>query len=146
MDKRKLSLQSSPAGDEGGRGSNWNSNATGAVTLEVLHQLAASYFADREGTLRRLHHLQIASTAIRVRESVVRWEKKTHTCCLKDSCVALPALTQGNGGMAPGWHSSWIPFNSGIIKNELFLEDKLFQTITCNIICFFDFRMCLHAL
>ncbi|XP_061587268.1 BMP/retinoic acid-inducible neural-specific protein 3-like [Cololabis saira] len=66
VDKRKLSLQSSPAGDEGVNG---NSNTTGAVTLEVLHQLAASYFADREGTLRRLHHVQIASTAIRVSET-----------------------------------------------------------------------------
>ncbi|KAM6919018.1 BMP/retinoic acid-inducible neural-specific protein 3-like [Xenentodon cancila] len=66
VDKRKLSLQSSPTGDEG---SSRHSNTTGAVTLEVLHQLAASYFADREGTLRRLHHVQIASTAIRVSET-----------------------------------------------------------------------------
>lgn len=65
MDKRKLSLESSTTGDEG---SNKITNATGAVSLEALHQLAASYFADREGTLRRLHHLQIASTAVRVCE------------------------------------------------------------------------------
>ncbi|CAB1332049.1 unnamed protein product, partial [Coregonus sp. 'balchen'] len=37
-----------------------------AVTLEALHQLAASYFIDRESTLRKLHHIQIASTAIKV--------------------------------------------------------------------------------
>ncbi len=42
-----------------------DSNGT-AVTLEALHQLAASYFIDRESTLRKLHHLQIASTAIKV--------------------------------------------------------------------------------
>ncbi|KAJ3600176.1 hypothetical protein NHX12_034126, partial [Muraenolepis orangiensis] len=36
-----------------------------AVTLEALHQLAASYFIDRESTLRKLHHIQIASTAIK---------------------------------------------------------------------------------
>ncbi|XP_024130223.1 BMP/retinoic acid-inducible neural-specific protein 3 [Oryzias melastigma] len=65
VDKRKLSLESSSTGDEG---SNRITNATGAVSLEALHQLAASYFADREGTLRRLHHLQIASTAVRVTE------------------------------------------------------------------------------
>ncbi|XP_059416156.1 BMP/retinoic acid-inducible neural-specific protein 3-like [Carassius carassius] len=45
-----------------------DSNGT-AVTLEALHQLAASYFIDRESTLRRLHHLQIASTAIKVTET-----------------------------------------------------------------------------
>ncbi|XP_043989117.1 BMP/retinoic acid-inducible neural-specific protein 3-like isoform X2 [Gambusia affinis] len=67
VDKRKLSLESSPAGANGGGGS--GSNTTGAVTLEALHQLAASYFTDRESTLRRLHHLQIASTAIRVTET-----------------------------------------------------------------------------
>uniref|UniRef100_A0A3Q4BP14 MACPF domain-containing protein n=1 Tax=Mola mola TaxID=94237 RepID=A0A3Q4BP14_MOLML len=54
VDKRKLSQ---------------DSNSSGTVTLEALHQLAASYFTDRESTLRRLHHLQIASTAIRVTET-----------------------------------------------------------------------------
>ncbi|XP_027877609.1 BMP/retinoic acid-inducible neural-specific protein 3-like [Xiphophorus couchianus] len=67
VDKRKLSLESSPVGADGGGGR--GSNTTGAVTLEALHQLAASYFTDRESTLRRLHHLQIASTAIRVTET-----------------------------------------------------------------------------
>ncbi|XP_054889809.1 BMP/retinoic acid-inducible neural-specific protein 3-like [Poeciliopsis prolifica] len=67
VDKRKLSLESSPVGADGGSGR--GSNTTGAVTLEALHQLAASYFTDRESTLRRLHHLQIASTAIRVTET-----------------------------------------------------------------------------
>ncbi|XP_076600202.1 BMP/retinoic acid-inducible neural-specific protein 3-like [Chaetodon auriga] len=71
VDKRKLSQESSPAGGEGSRSSSSSrsSNATGTVTLEALHQLAASYFTDRESTLRRLHHLQIASTAIRVTET-----------------------------------------------------------------------------
>lgn len=65
MDKRKLSQESSPpSGVEGSR--DRNSNTSGTVTLEALYQLAASYFTDRESTLRRLHHLQIASTAIRV--------------------------------------------------------------------------------
>ncbi|XP_053549726.1 BMP/retinoic acid-inducible neural-specific protein 3 isoform X2 [Bombina bombina] len=40
-----------------------------SVTLETLHQLAASYFIDRDSTLRRLHHIQIASTAIKVTET-----------------------------------------------------------------------------
>ncbi|XP_069087661.1 BMP/retinoic acid-inducible neural-specific protein 2 [Pleurodeles waltl] len=39
------------------------------VTLEALHQLAASYFIDRESTLRRLHHIQIATAAIKVTET-----------------------------------------------------------------------------
>ncbi|KAK6484126.1 BMP/retinoic acid-inducible neural-specific protein 3-like isoform X1 [Huso huso] len=40
-----------------------------SVSLETLHQLAASYFIDRESTLRKLHHIQIASTAIKVTET-----------------------------------------------------------------------------
>lgn len=57
VDKRKLSKKAEV--------SDYTSNST-AVTLEALHQLAASYFIDRESTLRKLHHLQIASTAIKV--------------------------------------------------------------------------------
>lgn len=57
VDKRKLSKRS-----EGSE----SSNNSSLVTLETLHQLAASYFIDRDSTLRRLHHIQIASTAIKV--------------------------------------------------------------------------------
>ncbi|XP_066537925.1 BMP/retinoic acid-inducible neural-specific protein 2 [Hoplias malabaricus] len=57
LDKQKLSKKS-----EG----NGNSSV---VSLEILHQLAASYFTDRESTLRRLHHLQIATSAIKVTET-----------------------------------------------------------------------------
>lgn len=56
VDKRKLSRTSEVS----------ESNGT-AVTLEALHQLAASYFIDRESTLHKLHHIQIASTAIKVK-------------------------------------------------------------------------------
>uniref|UniRef100_A0A8C5E0F6 BMP/retinoic acid-inducible neural-specific protein 3-like n=1 Tax=Gouania willdenowi TaxID=441366 RepID=A0A8C5E0F6_GOUWI len=58
VDKRKLSRTTE--GNE--------SNGT-SVTLEALHQLAASYFIDRESTLHKLHHIQIASTAIKVTET-----------------------------------------------------------------------------
>ncbi|XP_073707819.1 BMP/retinoic acid-inducible neural-specific protein 3a.2 [Garra rufa] len=60
VDKRKLSKKA--------EASEYTSNNT-AVTLEALHQLAASYFIDRESTLRKLHHIQIASTAIKVTET-----------------------------------------------------------------------------
>ncbi|XP_027318322.3 BMP/retinoic acid-inducible neural-specific protein 3 isoform X2 [Anas platyrhynchos] len=60
VDKRKLSKRS--------EGSDPSTNSS-AVTLETLHQLAASYFIDRDSTLRRLHHIQIASTAIKVTET-----------------------------------------------------------------------------
>lgn len=59
MDKRKLSRRAEPAVGAG--------NSSG-VSLETLHQLAASYFIDRESTLRRLHHIQIATAAIKVGE------------------------------------------------------------------------------
>lgn len=58
VDKRKLG-RPSEAGEANGT----------AVTLEALHQLAASYFIDRESTLHKLHHIQIASTAIKVTPS-----------------------------------------------------------------------------
>ncbi|KAJ8279102.1 hypothetical protein COCON_G00061680 [Conger conger] len=60
VDKRKLSFKAERSD---------NSNSSTSVTLETLHQLAASYFIDRESTLRKLHHLQIASTAIKVTET-----------------------------------------------------------------------------
>ncbi|XP_030919471.1 BMP/retinoic acid-inducible neural-specific protein 3 [Geospiza fortis] len=60
VDKRKLSKRS--------EGSDPSANSS-VVTLETLHQLAASYFIDRDSTLRRLHHIQIASTAIKVTET-----------------------------------------------------------------------------
>ncbi|XP_054240332.1 BMP/retinoic acid-inducible neural-specific protein 2 [Indicator indicator] len=60
VDKRKLSRRAESAGGTG--------NSSG-VSLETLHQLAASYFIDRESTLRRLHHIQIATAAIKVTET-----------------------------------------------------------------------------
>lgn len=55
VDKRKLREAHSNSGA-----------ANGTLTLEALHHLAASYFIDRDSTLRKLHHLQIASAAIKV--------------------------------------------------------------------------------
>ncbi|KAM8875845.1 BMP/retinoic acid-inducible neural-specific protein 3-like [Spinachia spinachia] len=60
VDKRKLSKKA--------EASDYSSNSS-TVTLEALHQLAASYFIDRESTLRKLHHIQIASSAIKVTET-----------------------------------------------------------------------------
>uniref|UniRef100_A0A8C4QGP8 BMP/retinoic acid inducible neural specific 2 n=1 Tax=Eptatretus burgeri TaxID=7764 RepID=A0A8C4QGP8_EPTBU len=40
----------------------------GSQSLEAIQQLAASYFIDREGTLRRLHEIQIAGGTIKVSE------------------------------------------------------------------------------
>ncbi|CAL8395569.1 unnamed protein product [Boreogadus saida] len=63
VDKRKLSKKAEV--------SEYSGNSS-AVTLEALHQLAASYFIDRESTLRKLHHIQIASTAIKSPENKVQ--------------------------------------------------------------------------
>lgn len=54
LDKQKLNKKAEGSGN------------SSVVSLEILHQLAASYFTDRESTLRRLHHLQIATSAIKV--------------------------------------------------------------------------------
>ncbi|XP_006033308.1 BMP/retinoic acid-inducible neural-specific protein 2 [Alligator sinensis] len=62
VDKRKLSRKAETT-STGGAGN------SSAVSLETLHQLAASYFIDRESTLRRLHHIQIATAAIKVTET-----------------------------------------------------------------------------
>ncbi|XP_022363973.1 BMP/retinoic acid-inducible neural-specific protein 2 [Enhydra lutris kenyoni] len=66
VDKRKLSRKAETAGSAPVVGGSGNSSA---VSLETLHQLAASYFIDRESTLRRLHHIQIATGAIKVTET-----------------------------------------------------------------------------
>lgn len=76
VDKRKLSKRSD--------GSDPSTNSS-VVTLETLHQLAASYFIDRDSTLRRLHHIQIASTAIKVWGFC--WDK--HMDVFLDSLAAL---------------------------------------------------------
>ncbi|XP_021509919.1 BMP/retinoic acid-inducible neural-specific protein 2 [Meriones unguiculatus] len=66
VDKRKLSRKAETPGGGPVIGATGNSSA---VSLETLHQLAASYFIDRESTLRRLHHIQIATGAIKVTET-----------------------------------------------------------------------------
>ncbi|KAA8584526.1 hypothetical protein FQN60_008311, partial [Etheostoma spectabile] len=37
--------------------------------VEALHQLASSYFIDRDGTMRKLHEIQISTNAIKVTET-----------------------------------------------------------------------------
>ncbi|EDM09460.1 BMP/retinoic acid-inducible neural-specific protein 2, isoform CRA_a [Rattus norvegicus] len=69
VDKRKLSRKSETLGGVPVVGGTGNSSA---VSLETLHQLAASYFIDRESTLRRLHHIQIATGAIKSPENKVQ--------------------------------------------------------------------------
>ena len=70
VDKRKLSRKTETAASAPTVGGSGNSSA---VSLETLHQLAASYFIDRESTLRRLHHIQIATGAIKVTACQVLW-------------------------------------------------------------------------
>lgn len=65
VDKRKLSRKAEVQGSSPGMATSSSGNSS-AVSLEMLHQLAASYFIDRESTLRRLHHIQIATGAIKV--------------------------------------------------------------------------------
>jgi hypothetical protein len=72
VDKRKLSKKADVSEYSG-------SGNSSSVTLEALHQLAASYFIDRESTLRKLHHIQIASTAIKVHTHTHTSTHLTHT-------------------------------------------------------------------
>lgn len=59
-------------------------NATQSV--EALHQLASSYFVDRDGTMRRLHEIQISTGAIKVRlEGGFGWQALKTTALHKGS-------------------------------------------------------------
>lgn len=40
--------------------------ANATQNVEALHQLASSYFIDRDGTMRKLHEIQISTSAIKV--------------------------------------------------------------------------------
>ena len=42
--------------------------ANATQNVEALHQLASSYFIDRDGTMRKLHEIQISTSAIKVGE------------------------------------------------------------------------------
>ncbi|KAJ3605718.1 hypothetical protein NHX12_027762, partial [Muraenolepis orangiensis] len=45
--------------------------ANATQNVEALHQLASSYFIDRDGTMRKLHEIQISTNAIkRVRDNI----------------------------------------------------------------------------
>ncbi|XP_043575860.1 BMP/retinoic acid-inducible neural-specific protein 1 [Chiloscyllium plagiosum] len=44
-------------------------SANASQSVEALHQLASSYFIDRDGTMRRLHEIQISTGAIKVTET-----------------------------------------------------------------------------
>ncbi|CAG12409.1 unnamed protein product [Tetraodon nigroviridis] len=43
--------------------------ANATQNVEALHQLASSYFIDRDGTMRKLHEIQISTSAIKVTET-----------------------------------------------------------------------------
>lgn len=94
MDKRKLSRRAEAAVGAG--------NSSG-VSLETLHQLAASYFIDRESTLRRLHHIQIATAAIKVGEGCeerAAWgDSSSGPCCNPSKPAKTPEQlhTPGRG-------------------------------------------------
>lgn len=56
-------------------------NATQSV--EALHQLASSYFVDRDGTMRRLHEIQISTGAIKVwLDGGLGWQRLKATALL----------------------------------------------------------------
>uniref|UniRef100_A0A8D2ZUT5 BMP/retinoic acid-inducible neural-specific protein 1 n=1 Tax=Scophthalmus maximus TaxID=52904 RepID=A0A8D2ZUT5_SCOMX len=43
--------------------------ANSTQNVEALHQLASTYFIDRDGTMRKLHEIQISTNAIKVTET-----------------------------------------------------------------------------
>ncbi|KAE8583607.1 hypothetical protein XENTR_v10020595 [Xenopus tropicalis] len=44
-------------------------SGNGSQSVESLHHLASSYFVDRDGTMRKLHEIQISTGAIKVTET-----------------------------------------------------------------------------
>ncbi|RXN12375.1 BMP retinoic acid-inducible neural-specific 3-like protein [Labeo rohita] len=95
VDKSKLSR---------GQQNGGTSNATaGSLTLEALHQLAASYFIDRDSTLRKLHHLQIASTAIKYPSEM----PSDSSLALHDGLVRLSGERQCEGEVEVFFHQVW---------------------------------------
>lgn len=47
--------------------------ANATQNVEALHQLASSYFIDRDGTMRKLHEIQISTNAIKVGAPATNW-------------------------------------------------------------------------
>lgn len=59
-------------------------NATQSV--EALHQLASSYFVDRDGTMRRLHEIQISTGAIKVLYLALGRERRL---CVRTNAIGI---------------------------------------------------------
>lgn len=55
--------------------------ANATQNVEALHQLASSYFIDRDGTMRKLHEIQISTNAIKV-SALYMSNRQVQTCIL----------------------------------------------------------------
>ena len=53
-------------------------SGTATQSVEALHQLASSYFVDRDGTMRRLQEIQISTGAIKVQLEGGRFLRQQH--------------------------------------------------------------------
>lgn len=75
-------------------------NATQSV--EALHQLASSYFVDRDGTMRRLHEIQISTGAIKVLYVAFGRERRL---CVRQYCQYCRDF--GQDFESPVWCLFW---------------------------------------
>ncbi|KAK1787691.1 hypothetical protein P4O66_016183, partial [Electrophorus voltai] len=83
-------------------------NATQGV--EALHQLASSYFIDRDGTMRKLHEIQISTNAIKEEQGgkKVR-ESKSEIQIKKEREMERESMTVGTvKGNGDTYRSAWL--------------------------------------
>lgn len=117
VDKRKLSRRAEPAG----------AGNSSAVSLETLHQLAASYFIDRESTLRRLHHIQIATAAIKVGEGAREGTAGGGLVARRGQSEVWPTrvIYGKSGALMKARFSAGLPAVDKAISRQLFLLSEL---------------------
>ncbi|KTG47822.1 hypothetical protein cypCar_00017817 [Cyprinus carpio] len=122
-------------------------NATQGV--EALHQLASSYFIDRDGTMRKLHEIQISSNAIKTDapESLERylqyfsWPNRTkETCIVPTASNVIPAI-QDATVLQQQWERNRKDHKHGHIPRSLqvifpeYLQEKFVQSALSYIMC-----------
>ncbi|KAM7368921.1 hypothetical protein PAMP_013224 [Pampus punctatissimus] len=76
--------------------------ANATQNVEALHQLASSYFIDRDGTMRKLHEIQISTNAIKLSYAVCWRERKkeslTNAAYCSPKVIEITRVTETRTG------------------------------------------------